>query len=152
MNINQRLGVMLGFHKPHELQGTSASNSDTFDFFLLISGIVTFTTGIILTFVRLFEPLFKLLVYKYIYQFWGEIYEPKIGEQTEEERQIANDVLSTFLTSSLNVELVYIMLTSITEFACQDDKKGINDPIKVSAAVVGQQTNVRVINLNTSDK
>jgi hypothetical protein len=46
----------------------------------MISGIVTFTTGIILTFVRLFEPLFKLLVYKYIYQIWGEIYEPKIGE------------------------------------------------------------------------
>lgn len=29
-----------------------------------LSGIVTFTTGIFLTAVRLFEPLFKLLVYK----------------------------------------------------------------------------------------
>ncbi|MFO0116788.1 MAG: hypothetical protein ACK521_03975 [bacterium] len=82
-----------------------------------MSGIVTFTTGIFLTIVRLFEPLFKLLVYKQIWQFWGEIYEPKEGEQTEEEQQIASDSLSTFLTSSLNVELVYIILTSITIFA-----------------------------------
>jgi len=60
-------------------------------------------------------------------------------------------VLSTFLTSSLNVELVYIMLTSITEFACQDDKKRNNDYTNVQAAVVDQQTPVRVINLKLRD-
>jgi hypothetical protein len=81
------------------------------------SGMVAFTTGIFLTVARMFEPLFKLLVYKSIWQFWGEIYEPKKGEQTEEEQQIANDSLSTFLTSSLNVELVYIILSAITNFA-----------------------------------
>lgn len=94
-----------------------------------ISGVVTFTTGIFLTVVRLFEPLFKLLVYKQIWQFWGEIYEPKEGADTEEERQIANDSLSTFLSSSLNVELVYIILTSITEFATIDEESEEKNPL-----------------------
>jgi hypothetical protein len=90
---------------------------------LYLSGAVSFSTGIFLTAARMFEPLFKLLVYKQIWQFWGEIYEPKEGEQNEEERQIANDSLSTFLTSSLNVELVFIILTSITAFADKDSTK-----------------------------
>jgi hypothetical protein len=85
--------------------------------------VVTFTTGIFLTIIRLFEPLFKLLVYKQIWQFFGELYEPKEGEQTEAEFQIASDSLSTFLTSSLNVELVYIILTGVTVFADQDDRR-----------------------------
>ena len=85
--------------------------------------MVTFTTGIFLTIIRLFEPLFKLLVYKQIWQFFGELYEPKEGEQTEAEFQIASDSLSTFLTSSLNVELVYIILTGVTVFADQDDRR-----------------------------
>ena len=85
--------------------------------------MVTFTTGIFLTIIRLFEPLFKLLVYKQMWQFFGELYEPKEGEQTEAEFQIASDSLSTFLTSSLNVELVYIILTGVTVFADQDDRR-----------------------------
>ena len=48
--------------------------------------MTTFTTGIFLTVARLFKPLFKLLVYKQIWQFWGEIYELKEGDQDEEER------------------------------------------------------------------
>jgi hypothetical protein len=58
-----------------------------------------------------------------MWQFFGELYEPKEGEQTEAEFQIASDSLSTFLTSSLNVELVYIILTGVTVFADQDDRR-----------------------------
>lgn len=116
MSSNHKLGALLGFNHHHsKYLATTYGNSNTWIY--SVSGIVTFTTGIFLTIIRLFEPLFKLLVYKQIWQFWGEIYEPKEGDQTEEERQIANDALSTFLTSSLNVELVYIMLTSISAFA-----------------------------------
>jgi predicted PurR-regulated permease PerM len=100
-----------------------ASNSEDGQNIYIISGVVTFTTGIFLTIIRLFEPLFKLLVYKQIWQFFGELYEPKEGEQTEAEFQIASDSLSTFLTSSLNVELVYIILTGVTVFADQDDRR-----------------------------
>lgn len=100
-----------------------ASNNGDGQSIYMISGVVTFTTGIFLTIIRLLEPLFKLLVYKQIWQFFGELYEPKEGEQTEAEFQIASDSLSTFLTSSLNVELVYIILTGVTVFADQDDRR-----------------------------
>jgi hypothetical protein len=114
----------------------------------LVSGVTTFTTGIFLTVIRLFEPLFKLLVYKQIWQLMGEIYEPKKDEETEEERQIANDSLSTFLTSSLNVELVYIILTSITAFADKDQKQ-----LNVNQIITGSMsTNVRVIKTDQSDE
>jgi hypothetical protein len=114
----------------------------------LVSGVTTFTTGIFLTVIRLFEPLFKLLVYKQIWQLMGEIYEPKKDEETEEERQIANDSLSTFLTSSLNVELVYIILTSITAFADKDQKQ-----LNVNQIITGSMsTNVRVIKTDQSNE
>lgn len=114
----------------------------------MVSGVTTFTTGIFLTVIRLFEPLFKLLVYKQIWQLMGEIYEPKKDEETEEERQIANDSLSTFLTSSLNVELVYIILTSITAFADKDQKQ-----LNVNQIITGSMsTNVRVIKTDQSDE
>ena len=114
----------------------------------MVSGVTTFTTGIFLTVIRLFEPLFKLLVYKQIWQLMGEIYEPKKDEETEEERKIANDSLSTFLTSSLNVELVYIILTSITAFADKDQKQ-----LNVNQIITGSMsTNVRVIKTDQSDE
>jgi len=82
---------------------------------------MTFSTGIFLTIVRMFEPLFRFLVLSQIYEFWGEIYKSKDG-QSEEERRIENDALSSFLSSSLNVELVYILLSSITTFSKRSGK------------------------------
>ena len=68
---------------------------------------MTFSTGIFLTAVRFHEPLFRFLIVKDIYEYWGEIYS---DESTEQEQQINNDALSSFLNSSLNVELVFIIL------------------------------------------
>lgn len=86
--------------------------------FLFISGIMTFTTGIGLTAVRFFEPLFRFLMITKIYEYWGEIYNPKEEEgSSEQEKQVQNDALSSFLSSSLNVELVFILLSSITTFS-----------------------------------
>ena len=84
--------------------------------FLFISGIMTFSTGIGLTIVRLFEPLFRYLMIVKMYEFWGEIYEPD-DRFKENEKRVANDALSSFLSSSLNVELVYVLLSSITTFS-----------------------------------
>jgi hypothetical protein len=56
-----------------------------------------------------------------IYAYFGEEYIP--GEASfgsEAERQFATDSLSTFLSSSLNVELVFVILKSITERAKED--------------------------------
>jgi len=52
----------------------------------------------------------------HIYEFWGEIYSDN-DKFKEEEKLVANDALSSFLSSSLNVELVYILLSSITTFS-----------------------------------
>lgn len=134
---------MLGFRHYSEAYNTYTSSTNSTgngQIIYLVSGVTTFTTGIFLTVIRLFEPLFKLLVYKQIWQLMGEIYEPKKDEETEEERQIANDSLSTFLTSSLNVELVFIILTSITAFADKDQQLNVNQiitgPISINARVI----------------
>jgi len=50
---------------------------------LFISGIMTFSTGIGLTAVRFFEPLFRFLMISKYYEYWGDIYEPKAEESTE---------------------------------------------------------------------
>jgi hypothetical protein len=94
--------------------------------FFYISGVTTFSTGIFLTIARMFEPLFRFLVFSQIYEFWGEIYKSKDGI-SEEEKQIENDALSSFLSSSLNVELVYILLSSITTFSKRSGKTAVDE-------------------------
>lgn len=50
-----------------------------------------------------------------LYQFYGDIY---VSEGlSEAEMEVQNNALSGFLSSSLNVELVYILLESITTFS-----------------------------------
>ena len=41
---------------------------------------MTFTTGIFLTAVRLYEPHFRFLVVEKLYAIMGEIYEPQMEE------------------------------------------------------------------------
>ena len=42
----------------------------------IISGLMTFSTGIFLTGVRMYEPLFRVLILQLMYQFFGQLYEP----------------------------------------------------------------------------
>jgi hypothetical protein len=44
-----------------------------------IAGTMTFSTGIFLTGIRMYEPLFRFLALQKIYQFWGEVYDPQDG-------------------------------------------------------------------------
>lgn len=87
----------------------------------LSAGITLLSSGIVLTVLRLREPLFQFVVVQKIYAYFGEEYIP--GDSSfgsEAERQFATDSLSTFLSSSLNVELVFVILKSITERAKED--------------------------------
>jgi hypothetical protein len=128
--------MLIGLRGPEAFQQVSPSETPTCKgpnknecglvYFFYISGIMTFSTGIFLTVVRMFEPLFRFLVLSQIYEFWGEIYKSGDG-QSEEEKQIENDALSSFLSSSLNVELVYILLNSITTFSKRSGKNLLND-------------------------
>jgi hypothetical protein len=79
-----------------------------------ISAVMTFSTGIFLTAARFVEPLFRSILWSKFHQYYGDFYEPKGLSQAEIELQ--SNALSTFLQSSLNVELVYILLESITTF------------------------------------
>ena len=85
------------------------------------SGIMTFSTGIFLTGVRLYEPLFRVIIFQNIYQFFGKIYEPKLKDSGSiAELKAQDQALNSILTSSLNVELVYVVLKSITSFSATD--------------------------------
>ena len=79
---------------------------------------MTFSTGIFLTIIRLYEPLFRILTIQIIYQWFGQIYDPKLKDNLSLDQLKAQDqALNTILTSSLNVELVYVVLKSITSFS-----------------------------------
>ena len=68
-----------------------------------ISFTALFSIGIVMSLIRTFDPFYRFLLKKGFYEIFGiPIKEPKGGIQTE--------VLSTFLSSSLNIELVYIIL------------------------------------------
>ena len=75
-----------------------------------ISGVSMFSTGIILASIRLFEPFFFFLIKKFIMNCFGIV----IDEDTE---GVQTKTLSTFLASSLNVELVHIILKGIKKFS-----------------------------------
>ena len=75
-----------------------------------ISNFVTLATGFILAYVRMSEPFFKYLVKDFFFNCFGIMTEQDAdGVQTQ--------VLSTFLASSLNVELVHISLKGIKKFS-----------------------------------
>lgn len=114
------LSAFLGFRGAAQQQaafsnvGQSANDSNRPIF--AISAIMTFSTGIFLTIARMFEPLFRYILWVKYYQFYGDFYENEKG-QTAAEIEIQTNALSSFLSSSLNVELVYILLESITTFS-----------------------------------
>lgn len=103
---------------------------------------MTFSTGIFLTAVRLFEPLFRHLAAKKVYEFWGVLYEPSTEGHSEEELRAASDALNSILTSSLNVELVYIILKSITAFNRNDSEEGTTN--RDSGMIIAQGENERI--------
>ena len=79
---------------------------------------MTFTTGLFLTAVRLYEPHFRFLVIEKLYGIFGELYEPQMSDgMTVEEFKLQNQAMNSILASSLNVELVYVILTSVTSFS-----------------------------------
>ena len=88
-----------------------------------ISSFAMFSTGILLAIVRLFEPFFLFLIKQFIYMCFGVLLD-------EEEEGVYTETLSTFLASSLNVELVHIILKGIKRFSSvkieqENDAEGI---------------------------
>lgn len=76
----------------------------------MISFTFMFLTGMAMAFIRLFDPYFAFLVKRKFFQTFGSVIE-------EDQQGIKSEILSTFLASSLNIELVYIILAGITRFS-----------------------------------
>lgn len=77
-----------------------------------ISIITAMLTGTIMSLIRVQEPYFKFLIKKQFKAFFGILMDEK---DIQNSQQHLNDSLATFLTSSLNVELVHAILESITK-------------------------------------
>ena len=115
--ILERLSKELGFSYTDSNE-TTDDDSDNKNYVTIASGLMTFSTGIFLTCVRLIEPLFRVIFAQQIYQFFGKIYEPKFKDVNSVAALQAQDqALNSILTSSLNVELVYVVLKSISSFS-----------------------------------
>lgn len=81
-NSLHMLGKTLGFVPRGGPSNVDAStdNSDNQNPITIMSGVMTFSTGIFLTGARLLEPLFRVLIWQKLYEFWGKIYEPKLKD------------------------------------------------------------------------
>lgn len=67
-------------------------------------------TGIFLSYFRMREPVFKRVLWKYVCQFFGEMTDEDDGS-----KQTMDSTLLSFLMSSLNIELVHIILTTVSK-------------------------------------
>ena len=81
-----------------------------------------FLTGIVMAVIRLQDPYFRFYFEQNIMATFGYI-------KDEPETGIKAEVLSTFLASSLNIELVYIILAGITRFSNCQTSYGNRDSI-----------------------
>ena len=112
---------------------------------------MTFSTGIFLTLVRLYEPLFRVIILQNIYQFFGKVYVHKSKEFENIEQLKAQDqALNTILTSSLNVELVYVVLKGIVMFY-KDETLEIEDSTDIVSAPMNNEEKVPLIDMNAAD-
>lgn len=71
---------------------------------------VSMCTGLLMSIVRMKEPMFKRQLKVYWHQYWGEL-PPDTDKLTyQQEKSNVEGTLLSFLMSSLNIELVHIIL------------------------------------------
>jgi len=78
----------------------------------LISFIASLSTGLVMGIIRCFEPYFLFLLKKTIKAVYGV---PLTEEEIAKKNSKMTDTISAFLNSSLNIELVHIILKAITQ-------------------------------------
>ena len=86
--------------------------------------------------------------------FFGKIYEPKLKDSgSVAELEAQDQALNSILTSSLNVELVYVVLKSITSFSANDTLGAGRAPNHTDGLVVTTekaQDPIKEINMKAS--
>jgi hypothetical protein len=78
----------------------------------VVSFIASISTGWVMGVIRCFEPYFHFLLSKTIKAFYGI---PLSEEEIDKRKNKLNDTIATFLNSSLNIELVHIILKAISQ-------------------------------------
>ena len=78
-----------------------------------MSKFASVSTGVLLTIIRVCEPYFMYQVKKRFYAFFGVVMKKHDKEYGKE---IYKNTLNTYLTRSLNLELVNVILSSIVNF------------------------------------
>jgi len=68
-----------------------------------VSYVFMFTTGLILSLIRMMEPYFRHVIWKTINEYFGNII-------PEPDKGITSKPLNSYLAESLNVELINIIL------------------------------------------
>lgn len=79
---------------------------------IYMSKVASVSTGVLLTIIRLCEPYFMYQVSKRFYAFFGV----EIKDDAEYSSDLYKNTLNSYLTRSLNLELVNIILSSIVMF------------------------------------
>ena len=100
------------------------------------------STGVLLTIIRTGEPYFRYQVKKRFFAFFGVI----IKDMPEYKTQEYKNTLNFYLTQSLNLELVNVILTSIVTFTKRSNeikKAKKRATIKMEAANIRRTTAVR---------
>ena len=80
--------------------------------FQVVSFIASLSTGLVMGIIRCFEPYFLFLLKKTIKAVYGV---PLTEEEISRKKNKMTDTVSAFLNSSLNIELVHIILKAITQ-------------------------------------
>lgn len=80
--------------------------------FQVISFVASISTGLVMGIIRCFEPYFHFLLKKTIKAFYGI---PLSEEEINKKNSQMTDTIAAFLNSSLNIELVHIILKAITQ-------------------------------------
>lgn len=78
-----------------------------------ISIYTSIFTGFFMSIIRAREPYFRFLISKEFKSWFGILMDENDAHVSN---QYVNDSLATFLTSSLNVELVHVILEAITKY------------------------------------
>lgn len=81
-------------------------------FFQLVSFIASISTGFVMGVIRCLEPYFHFLLTKFIKSLFGI---PLSQKEIEKKNRQITDTIAAFLNSTLNIELVHIILKAITQ-------------------------------------